>query len=234
MMKFKRFSEITMADAGSDLHIHSNYTDGQDSILDIVKQAEKLKLQTIAITDHIREGSTYFDQYQEEIELIRKNSKLNILIGFEARIKNFKGEIDVNRAVLEKADIKIASVHRFPIGKQLFNPGLFSKEIAQEIELEISLAGIENKAFNILGHPGGMCLMYFNEFPLNYFEEIIAACKKHNIAFELNSEYHQAVYPELKKILKKHDPLISFGSDAHVARDIGKWLILLRRDFINE
>lgn len=227
-MKFKHFNGITDADTKLDLHIHSNYTDGQNSIREIVKQAEKLKLRTIAITDHVRERSTYFDQYCAEIELIRQDSKFDILIGFEARIKNFKGEIDASIAVLEKADIRIASVHRFSIGKQLFNPDLFSKAIAQELELEISLAGIANKTFNVLGHPGGMCLKYFNEFPLSYFEEIIVACKKNDIAFELNSGYHQDIYPELKKILKRHDPLISFGSDAHNVLDIGKWSVLLK------
>lgn len=35
-----------------DLHIHSNYSDGSESIKDILKEAEKRKLEVISITDH--------------------------------------------------------------------------------------------------------------------------------------------------------------------------------------
>ena len=232
-MKFKHFNEITIADVNSDLHIHSSYTDGQDSIASIVKQAETMNLQTIAITDHIREDSTYFGKCLKEIEVIRTATKINILIGFEARIKNFCGDMDVPKDVCAKADLKIASVHRFSIGKKIFDPNSFSKEIAQELELEISLAGIRNKECNVLGHPGGMCLKYFKEFPMDYYEDIILACNKHKIAFELNSAYHQDIYPDLKNLLRRHNPLIAFGSDAHNISNIGKWSVLLKEEFIN-
>lgn len=231
-MIFKKFNDL--ANFNVDLHIHSTYTDGKDSISDIVKRAEAINLGIIAITDHIRESSTYFDEYVQEIEKIRKTAKINILIGFEARIKNFRGEVDVSNENYEKSDVKIASVHRFTIGNKLYNPDLFTKEIAQGLELEISLSALENKdkEFNVLGHPGGMSLKYFNEFPLGYFEEIIKACKKNNIAFDLNSEYHRSVYPELKLILRKYNPLISLGSDAHDKFKIGKWATIFQEENI--
>ena len=35
-----------------DLHIHTNYSDGSDSLIDVLKKAEKLNLKYISITDH--------------------------------------------------------------------------------------------------------------------------------------------------------------------------------------
>lgn len=35
-----------------DLHIHSNYSDGSESVKDILKEAEKRRLEVISITDH--------------------------------------------------------------------------------------------------------------------------------------------------------------------------------------
>jgi len=225
---FEKYNDLT--NLNIDLHIHSTFTDGKDSITDIVKQAEAINLETIAITDHIRENSTYFDEYIQEIIRIRKNTNIKILIGFEARIKNFQGEVDVANEIYAKSDIKIASVHRFTIGKKVYNPDFFPKEIAQGIEFDLSLAALKNinKEFNVLGHPGGMSLRYFNDFPLEYYEEIIIACKENNIAFDLNSHYHRSVYPELIKLLKEHNPLISLGSDAHNKLNIGKWTTLLK------
>lgn len=35
-----------------DLHIHTNYSDGTDNVIDILKKAEKIGLEAISITDH--------------------------------------------------------------------------------------------------------------------------------------------------------------------------------------
>ena len=35
-----------------DLHIHTNNSDGSDSVIDVLRKAEKLGLKTISITDH--------------------------------------------------------------------------------------------------------------------------------------------------------------------------------------
>ena len=35
-----------------DLHLHTNYSDGADSLVEILKKSEELKLEYISITDH--------------------------------------------------------------------------------------------------------------------------------------------------------------------------------------
>ena len=223
----KRFNEIDNDFYKIDLHMHSTWTDGKDSVAEVVKQAEAMNMNTIAITDHIRSTSTYYPEYAKEIHAINKKTDVNILVGFEARIKNFKGELDVAEEVRKDADVRIASVHRFPFAGKLFAADLFSKEVAQGVELDLCLAGLEFGGFDILGHPAGMCLKQFGEFPSEYFEQIIIACNKNYIAFEISAAYHQKIYEQLKEILKQHNPLIVFSSDAHTKENIGNWISLL-------
>jgi putative hydrolase len=222
----KCFNDVDDAYLHMDMHIHSNWTDGQNSIEEIVEYSKKIGLNMIAITDHIRFDSSYFNDYKMAIEKIQKNSNIKILVGFEAKIKNFRGEIDVKADVAKLANLKIASVHRFPFADKLFSADAFNKEIAQAIELDLCLGAIENGGFDVLGHAGGMCLKKFGEFPMEYFEQIIIACKQNNIVFEINSYYHCNIYSQLKSILKKHNPLVSFGSDAHEKKKIAEWLFL--------
>ena len=85
------------------------------------------------------------------------------------------------------------------------------------------MAALEKGKFNVLGHPGGMSLLTYKEFPLDFFEELISGCKKNNIAFELNSSYHLSVLRDLKILLRKYDVFVSLGSDAHKTRDIGSF-----------
>ena len=216
----KNFNSIDDAYQKMDMHIHSNWTDGKDSLEDILTYAEMLDLEIIAFTDHIRSESTYFPNYKKSIQQLKKTSSINIFAGFETRIKNFKGELDVKNNDQALADIIVASVHRFSFAELLVPAKKLEKEIAQAVELEICLAGIQKGNFDVLGHAGGMCLKQFGEFPVNYFEIIIKECKANEIAFEINSSYHKNYYGEIRQLLKKYNPLVTFGSDAHDKKDI--------------
>lgn len=221
----KRFNEIDSNYYKIDLHMHSTWTDGKNAVSEVLEQARSLGMETIAITDHIRSTSTYYPDYAKEIRSLNSSQKqVNLLVGFEARIKNFKGALDVAEDVRKDADIRIASVHRFPFAGQLYAANLFQKDIAEGVELDLCLAGLEAGGFDILGHPAGMCLKQFGEFPSQYFEKIILACNKSGIAFEISSAYHEKVYPQLKEILSQHNPLVVFSSDAHTKENIGRWI----------
>jgi putative hydrolase len=218
-----RFSALIGRDPRVDLHIHSLWSDGLDLIVEIAAAARQKGLKAIAITDHVREQSTYFREYCGEIKRV-ESVDLPICIGFEAKIRDFQGNLDVSLETRRLSKIQIGSVHRFPIGRKLINPKDFSGRICQEIELELSIAAIRSQSMSILGHPGGMSLSSFGEFPQEYFREIVAECTRADVSFELNSAYHMGVYADLLPILREYDPFVSYGSDAHTLGDIGKCL----------
>jgi len=222
---FRRFCDIDSNFMRFDQHIHSIWGDGKAGIQQIIDKAERMGLKQIAITEHVRSESTYFNKYKREIARESAKTPVRVLLGIEARIKNFSGDVDMPKELVKKVKIRIASVHRFPFGRKLFYPDQFNKKICQEIELELAVAFLNKGGCNVLGHPGGMSLRFYKEFQLNYFEEIIAACKKNGIAFELNSAYHLPVLAQLKVLLRRHNPLVSLGSDAHDIKDIGNWIV---------
>jgi histidinol phosphatase-like PHP family hydrolase len=226
---FRRYNDISREYIYTDKHIHSKWSDGKAGIKQIIKKAEALCLNQLAITEHIRGDSTYFSAYADDIKSIKTKLPLKVYIGFEAKIKNFKGEIDAPQSVLKKAQIRIASVHRFPIGNSLYAPGRFEKKICQQIELDLSIAALRKKSCNVLGHPGGMSLVTYGDFPLAFFEKIISECRNNNIAFELNSTYHAGIYRKLEPLLRRYNPFVSLGSDAHKIEDICGWLKLLKK-----
>ncbi len=63
-----------------DLHIHSNHSDGTDSVKELLKNSEKKKLEIISITDHDSVGS-YFE-LEENPELMNLYSG-KLIIGTE-------------------------------------------------------------------------------------------------------------------------------------------------------
>lgn len=220
---FKRFNAIDPHNINFDFHIHTKYTDGKNSMEEMVQKALKLNFKSIAITDHTRESSDYFNDYFNEINLLKNKYKINILNGAEARISDFSGNISYPKQIKKDLDILIASVHRISINDNLFSLNEFSPNIAMEIEKLLSIEAIKKAECNVLGHCGGMSIHFFDEFPITFFEDIIKTCKKHDVAFEINSRYHKKYYAILFNLLKKHNPYITFGSDAHCTEEMRRF-----------
>lgn len=224
MKYFKKFNEMDMDYFHTDRHIHSTWTDGEGTIRDIARRAGQRGLREIAIVDHIREDSDYFFDFQKEVREVSETSGVRILAGFETRVLSFQGDTALPERVRESADIGVASVHRYPMDRGLCRPDEFAPKVSGEIELELSMAALKAGGFDVLGHPGGMSIKHHGDFPAAFFDEIIVECKKRGIAFELNSAYHLGVLQQLLPLLRKHNPPVSIGSDAHRVRDVGKWL----------
>lgn len=222
MKNFKRFNDVKQSDLLVDMHMHSTFTDGEGSVEEIARTAIERGLSRIAITDHVRKDSIYVPDYFEEIDRISARCGIEILKGVEAKVENFSGSVDVHADVRQKADLVIASVHRFPIGRKLYAANKFEKEIAQTIEMELAYAAVCAGACDVLGHPGGMSLKAHNEFPLEYFEELMKVCSSNDVIFEVSSAYHKPIASQLIPLLQKYNPLVSFSSDAHTLDRIGE------------
>jgi len=182
----------------------------------MIEQANLNKMNMIAITDHIRKESDYFVEYIKEINEIRNRYHMKIYSGFEAKILDVYGNIDLPDVVSDMADIIIASVHRVPYMGKLRLPKELPFEELIDLELKLSLSAIKNsKKINVIGHSGGMSISTYGKFPEEYFEKIIYECTNNDIAFEFNYKYHQVFEDVLKRMLIEYNPYVSVGSDAH-------------------
>jgi putative hydrolase len=223
---FKRFNDHGDDYKYNDFHNHTSWTDGNNTAEQMIQESISKNLNSIAITDHIRETSTYFQDYYSEISTLRNKYHQKVYIGFEAKVKDYSGNIDVSIENIKLSEISIGSVHRFPQNGEFISPGEFSKNKCEEIELELSLAAINNGTIDMIGHPGGMSIKYFGEFNINFFEKIIIECNNNNIAFDFNYRAHNNFYKELCKLLELHNPLFGFSSDAHNINSLGSWIYL--------
>src|SRR5687768_11605632 len=121
-----------------DYHVHCNYNDHSApdlTIKNVVMQAEKIGLKTLAFTEHVRKTSDWVPRYLEEIELLR-DYKLEIIPGFEAKILR-DGSIDCADTYASKY-LLVASFHTTYGDKQVW---------IQALE-----KAIQNHDVDILGH----------------------------------------------------------------------------------
>lgn len=176
---FPKFIELS--DIKADLHCHSTYSDGKNSIEEMAGVFIKKGYQYFAMTDHSSimgvtggMGSKEIKQQWEEIEKLNKNlkGKIHILKGCEVDIlKN--GELDFSDDILKQLDVVIISAHMF-------------NRMSYEEQTKRLIAAIENPYSMILAHPTGRLINKRAEMEFD-MEKIIEACVQNKVALEINS-----------------------------------------------
>lgn len=196
-----------------DLHIHTIWSDGTQTIKNMAKTAQNLGYEYIAITDHSGSlkitGGLDEEKLQRQIEEIDKlDLNIHIFKGIEANIR-LDGHLDIPDDILSRLDIVIASIH---------SPG-------REDMTERILAAIENKHVHIIGHPTGRKLLRRDEYPLN-LDRIFEEAAKTGTILEINAN---PIRLDLRDIYIKraieYGCKLAINSDAHRLQDLRniKW-----------
>lgn len=212
-----------------DFHLHTNWTDGQASVLAMHESAIKENLDFILFSEHVRTNSKWFEEYEDQIRQLPK-TKCHAFVGAESRIEDFYGNVDCSTLIKNHCDFLIASVHRFP-EENNSSYRSFSEivpEQALEIEYRLTSAAIENPWVDIIGHLFGMSLTKYKKIPpVEMILQLVKKAAKYNVAIEINSSYH--INPWLLiNLCKQEGTLFTLGSDAHCIEDVGKIVKVLK------
>ena len=111
-------SLVTTLHIRGDLHMHSTWSDGRDSIMHMVLSSRQLGYEYIAITDHSERSwasrkllAVEIPLQREEIEEVRSQAPgIEILHGVEVDIMP-DGSLDFDDETLAGFDIVLASLH---------------------------------------------------------------------------------------------------------------------------
>ena len=202
-------SLLEFNDMRGDLHSHTDWSDGRNTMDEMVATAKKLELEYLAITDH-SVSSTVANGLDEErlleqIEHVHKKDAVTediiLLAGSEVDIRR-DGSLDYSDEVLCQLDIVVASVHSH------FN-------ISEAEMTKRMISAIENPYVNIIGHPTGRLLGRRPMYPIN-MDEVLSAAAEHNKIMEINgSPSRLDLGPEYVRKGKELGILFTINTDAH-------------------
>ena len=200
---------ITTGDVKAIIHSHSNWSDGSNTIEQMVAGAIAKGFEYLVISDHSKSafyaGGLYPDKIIKQHELIdelnKKYKSFKIFKSIESDILN-DGNLDYDDDVLSSFDLVITSVHS-------------NLKMNEEKAMMRLLKAISNPYTTILGHMTGRLLLSRKGYPLDY-ETIINACAKHNVVIELNA-HPRRLDMDWKwiDIALEKGVLISIDPDAH-------------------
>ena len=209
-----------------DCHTHTFYSgDGKGSIEENVKQAVKMGLTKIAITDHgfnHRACGVKREKIKEmraEVERLKKIYPIEILLGIEANLISYDGDIDLTPEEIKWFDIIIVGIHKTAKAKtfkQFFTfvlRNLFwnTKKHTQKIT-QAYIKALQKYPIDVLVHLHNLVRVDA--------VEIAKEAVKHNTLIELNNKHMLFTEEEVNKMAALGVGFI-IDSDAHTPENVG-------------
>ncbi|BAU49525.1 DNA polymerase III [Sulfurifustis variabilis] len=209
--KLPRLVEI--GDIRGDLHVHTNATDGHNTLKEMVEAAKMRGYEYVAITEHSRrvtvakglDPQRLRKQIDEIDRLNEKRLGITVLKGIEVDILE-DGKLDLPDSVLSELDLVVCAVHSkfdLPKGRQT----------------ERVLRAMDNRYFTILAHPTGRLIQERGPLELDMLK-VIRKARERGCFLELNA------HPERLDLLDVYCQMardegvaVAVSTDAHSTRD---------------
>jgi DNA polymerase (family X) len=191
------------------IHNHTNWSDGRNTLEEMVEACKNLGYSYFGISDHSK--SAFYANGLDEKRILQQWNEINSFNLKSVDFKVFKGiesdilmdgSLDYSAEILKEFDFVVASVHA-------------NLKMEESKANERLIKAIENPYTTMLGHPTGRLLLSRNGYPINH-KKIIDACAQNKVAIELNAnplrldiDWRWLPYAMEKNVM------ISINPDAH-------------------
>jgi DNA polymerase (family 10) len=170
---------VSELDIRGDLHMHSTWSDGRNTVAEMVTACKQLGYEYLAITDHSeraqssrRLAAASVPAQRAEIEGLRARVRgIAILHGIEVDIMK-DGTLDFDDMLLAGFDIVLASLHDA------------GDDDAQALT-ERYLKAIRHPLVNVITHPANRAPANFQGYPVD-FDRLFAAAAETGTAMEID------------------------------------------------
>ena len=201
---------IDAEDLRGDLHCHSEWSDGRDSLEALREAADALGYDYLAVTDHssgrgIANGLTD-ERLLEQIELVRgigssKRRGVRLLTGTEVDIRS-NGSLDYPDELLARLDVVVASIHS-------------AMHQDRERMTRRIIKAMENPHVDILGHPTARVIGERPAVDVD-MEAVLDAARRTGTAIEINASPHRLDLRDVwvRRATELGAPLV-ISSDSH-------------------
>jgi DNA polymerase (family 10) len=208
-------SLVELSDIKGDLHTHTEWSDGHDSIEELALAAQNMGYQYMAITEHsagrgIPHGLS-IERLREQVgeikALNRRLSGIRVLTGTEADIRA-DGSLDLPHEILTELDIVTAAVHS-------------AMNQSEEKMTERVIRAIENPDVDMIAHP--TCRLIGEREPVAIdLEAVFRATAKYSKIMEINAMPDRLDLKDVHAFRARElGAKLAIGTDAHSVAHLG-------------
>ncbi|MBU3958343.1 MAG: DNA polymerase/3'-5' exonuclease PolX [Candidatus Omnitrophica bacterium] len=212
--KFHLPELIKVQDLKGDLHVHSRWSDGGNTIEEMARAAKLRGYSYIAITDHsqslkVAGGLSVADLKKKRRQIGQLNKKIKgfrILYGTEADIDS-DGRLDYKDETLREFDVVVAAIHSG-----------FKQSKSQLTKRLIRVC--RNKYANIIAHPTGRLWGSRDAYDIDT-DEVLKAARDTNTFLEINAFPQRLDLNDQNcRRAKEIGAKLVIGTDAHTTEQL--------------
>jgi DNA polymerase (family 10) len=204
---------LSVGDLRGDLHVHTDASDGADSLVEMVAAAEAAGHDYVCVSDHATGpgmvGGVGLDddalrEHLAAIRAVDEDAAVEVLAGVEANV-DAEGGLSVDDDVLDALDLVVASPH-----SDLRGDGT-----------ERLVAAVQHPAVDVLGHPTGRLLGRRSGLDVDV-ERLATAAAEAGVALEVNADPHRLdLGGEGVRAAVAAGALVAVNTDAHAVAAYG-------------
>jgi DNA polymerase (family 10) len=205
---------VEPSDIRGDFHVHTNATDGTESLEAMVRAAQGRGYEFVGISDHSVSAAVAFgltaDQALARRDRIRELNQeakgFTILLGTECDILD-GGQMDYRDEVLRELDFVIGAVH-----------SKFSQPLAEMTARVV--AAVENPHVDILAHPTTRQIGRRDPVQID-LDAVFAACARSGCAVEIDADPHRMdVSAPQARAARRAGCTIAVDTDSHASGNL--------------
>jgi DNA polymerase (family 10) len=211
---------VSQSDIRGDLHLHTEYSDGRDTVEAMVQGALALGYEYVAVTDHSPHSAASrslsidsVNRQRDEIADLRERyPAIAILHGCEVDILA-DGRLDFPDRVLEQFDIVLASLH------ERANHG-------PDQLLQRYLGAMRHTLVDVITHPTNRLVPHRLGYDLNY-DRLFAAAVETGTVVEIDgAPAHMDLDGTLSRRATLAGAMVAINSDSHRAEALERQMAL--------
>jgi DNA polymerase (family 10) len=200
---------VELSDIRGDLHAHTTWSDGTESVERMASAAKAKGLKYLAITDHSQrttianglDARRLRRQWAEVDKINKRMTGFTLLKGVEVDILE-RGGLDLPDDVLAEADWVVASVH-------------FGQKQSREQITRRVIGALENPYVCAIAHPTGRLINERKGYEID-LEAVLRAAREHRKLLELNANPRRLDLDDVAcAMAKSYGVPVVISTDAH-------------------
>lgn len=214
-----------------DMHVHSTFSDGRDSVRDNLEAAHRRGLRRLTCVDHVRLDSDYVPQLVAEVRQLRSQTPIELYVGVEAKILDGSGLLDVP-PLLPGVDFIYAADHQFPLGDRCYKPveirhrlraGELSAEEVTRALVRATIAAMLRHSQVVLAHLFSVLPkvgIAEDSVPINLLRDLAEVAHLRHASVEIDERWRCPGVRTLRAFRAAEVPIFA-STDSHAKEDIG-------------
>lgn len=216
-----------------DMHVHSTFSDGRDSIEANVARAEELALTQLGCVDHVRADTDWLPGYVAAVRRVARTTEVALTCCVEAKLMDTTGALDLP-ADLDGVEVIFAADHQVPLGDGPNHPREVRERLARgDLHAEEVLEAIVTSTARALDRPEPVVIAHFlsilpkigldeADVPEDLLRGLAAETRRTGQTIEISERWRCPGARALRPFADAGVPIV-ISTDSHRADTIGRY-----------